>query len=137
MARDAQTIGDRVATEGYLQYAEHYLRVLNAAAAQEARNNGADRPQGNGQDSRPDSGQQTVQNADSPPAGGSGSNTGGNGGNGSGNGGNGESQPEPTLGDAGGPVPEMLKSPTEGSGDTDQPLDDTDNDPMETESAVN
>ena len=44
LAREAQSAGDRVATEGYLQYAEHYLRVLNAKRA-----NG--RLQGNGQDS--------------------------------------------------------------------------------------
>ncbi len=31
LARDAQSAGDRVAAEGYLQYAEHYYRVLSAA----------------------------------------------------------------------------------------------------------
>ena len=29
MARDAQTQGDRVLTEYYLQFADHYFRVLN------------------------------------------------------------------------------------------------------------
>ena len=31
LARDAQSAGDRIAAEGYLQYAEHYYRVLSAA----------------------------------------------------------------------------------------------------------
>lgn len=31
LAREAQSAGDRVAAEGYLQYAEHYYRVLSAA----------------------------------------------------------------------------------------------------------
>lgn len=135
MARDAQSAGDRVACEGFLQYAEHYLRVLNAA--QESRNNGSGRTEGNGQDARPDGGQQAMQNASSANAGGNGGDGSGSGGNGSGSGGNVERPPEPTLGDAGGPVPEMLKSPVEVSGDTDQSRDDMDNDPMETESAVN
>ena len=32
LAREAQSAGDRVGSEGFLQYAEHYFRVLNAAA---------------------------------------------------------------------------------------------------------
>ena len=32
LARDAQSAGDRILAEGYLQYAEHYYRVLTAAA---------------------------------------------------------------------------------------------------------
>lgn len=41
LARDAQTSGDRVAAENFLQHAEHYQRILiQAAAAQEqARSN--------------------------------------------------------------------------------------------------
>src|SRR5688572_27414609 len=31
LARDAQSAGDRILAEGYLQYAEHYYRVLSAA----------------------------------------------------------------------------------------------------------
>ena len=50
LARDAQSAGDRIASEGYLQYAEHYLRVLNAA--QQGRGNG--RAPGNGQDGKPE-----------------------------------------------------------------------------------
>lgn len=30
MARDAATVGDRIAAEGFYQHAEHYYRVLNA-----------------------------------------------------------------------------------------------------------
>jgi len=31
LAREAQSQGDRVAAEGFLQYAEHYYRVLSAS----------------------------------------------------------------------------------------------------------
>ena len=53
LARDAHSAGDRIAAEGYLQYAEHYYRVLNAAIQQQ-RHNGANgggngRASGNGQ----------------------------------------------------------------------------------------
>lgn len=34
LARDAQTSGDRVAAESYLQHAEHYYRIVAAAQAQ-------------------------------------------------------------------------------------------------------
>jgi len=36
LARDAQSAGDPVATESYLQYAEHYLRIVAAANAHHA-----------------------------------------------------------------------------------------------------
>lgn len=32
LARDAQSSGDRVSAEAFLQYAEHYFRILNASA---------------------------------------------------------------------------------------------------------
>jgi hypothetical protein len=35
LARDANTSGDRVAAENYLQHAEHYYRLLAAAQAQQ------------------------------------------------------------------------------------------------------
>lgn len=35
-ARDAQTSGDRIASENFLQHAEHYQRILAAQAAKEA-----------------------------------------------------------------------------------------------------
>lgn len=36
LARDANTMGDRVMAENYLQHAEHYYRILSAAQAQQA-----------------------------------------------------------------------------------------------------
>ncbi len=30
LARDASTLGDRIAAEGYFQHAEHYFRVMTA-----------------------------------------------------------------------------------------------------------
>ncbi len=39
LARDAQSVGDRVKAEGYLQYAEHYYRIVN-----EAQENAAPKP---------------------------------------------------------------------------------------------
>jgi len=35
LARDANTAGDRVMAENYLQHAEHYFRILAAAQAQQ------------------------------------------------------------------------------------------------------
>jgi hypothetical protein len=39
LARDAQSSGDPVAAEGYLQYAEHYFRLIAAAQTQFAQQN--------------------------------------------------------------------------------------------------
>ncbi len=61
MARDANTSGDRVAAENFLQHAEHYFRVINvdsdASGKDRGQGNGAggrvgggDRKPGNGQD---------------------------------------------------------------------------------------
>jgi len=36
LARDANSTGDRVMAENYLQHAEHYYRIMAAAAAQQA-----------------------------------------------------------------------------------------------------
>jgi hypothetical protein len=36
LARDANSTGDRVMAENYLQHAEHYYRIVAAAAAQQA-----------------------------------------------------------------------------------------------------
>jgi len=36
LARDANSSGDRVMAENYLQHAEHYYRIMAAAAAQQA-----------------------------------------------------------------------------------------------------
>lgn len=54
MARDANTAGDRVMAENYLQHAEHYFRILRDAQIQQQQyqqqnqhQNGGYRPQGN------------------------------------------------------------------------------------------
>ncbi|MDH3335889.1 MAG: DUF4167 domain-containing protein, partial [Rhodospirillaceae bacterium] len=38
LARDAQSSGDRINAEGYLQYAEHYYRIINADSNLSANN---------------------------------------------------------------------------------------------------
>jgi hypothetical protein len=57
MARDANSSGDRVMAENYLQHAEHYYRILAASQpvqqpyqgqSQPNQQNGAPRPGGNG-----------------------------------------------------------------------------------------
>ena len=55
LARDANTQGDRVMAESYLQHAEHYFRILSAAqaqqqlhAAQQAQLQGQQQPAPNG-----------------------------------------------------------------------------------------
>jgi hypothetical protein len=56
LARDANSTGDRVTAENYLQHAEHYYRIMAAAAAQQAQhaaqqaaqNPQGQRPQGQG-----------------------------------------------------------------------------------------
>jgi hypothetical protein len=60
LARDANTQGDRVMAENYLQHAEHYFRILSAIQAQQqqyAQNNPQAQPQrppnGNGQQPYP------------------------------------------------------------------------------------
>lgn len=39
LARDAQAAGDPIGAENYLQHAEHYLRIIAAAQAQQAQQN--------------------------------------------------------------------------------------------------
>ncbi len=46
LARDAQTVGDRVAAENYFQHAEHYYRIFNVNAPNPQ--NAQNRAQGNG-----------------------------------------------------------------------------------------
>lgn len=67
MARDANSAGDRVMAENYLQHAEHYYRILaaNAAAQQQYQQQNAQQPNyhqpnGNGQNGY---GQQPNSNA--------------------------------------------------------------------------
>jgi hypothetical protein len=58
MARDATSMGDRVAAENYLQHAEHYYRILMANQPQpvpgaQPQPNGNGRVNGDGHDSTP------------------------------------------------------------------------------------
>lgn len=80
LARDANTQGDRVMAENYLQHAEHYFRILSAVQAQQqqyAQNNpqaqqGQMQQNGNGQPQvRPPngSGEQPYVQAQPQPAG--------------------------------------------------------------------
>ncbi|MDE3115494.1 MAG: DUF4167 domain-containing protein [Pseudomonadota bacterium] len=52
LARDANSAGDRVAAENYLQHAEHYYRIISAMQPPPGANNGngavAGKPNGNG-----------------------------------------------------------------------------------------
>ena len=45
LARDAQTSGDRVVAENFLQHAEHYARLLSAAQAEQQAQQQAQQPQ--------------------------------------------------------------------------------------------
>ena len=56
LARDAQTTGDRVMSENFLQHAEHYQRLLIQAAVQQEQNR-RDHPDGGDYDDDRDSGQ--------------------------------------------------------------------------------
>ncbi len=46
LARDAQTAGDRVTAENFLQHAEHYLRMLSAAQAEQQAHQQQNQPSG-------------------------------------------------------------------------------------------
>src|SRR5215469_134353 len=49
LARDANSSGDRIMAENYLQHAEHYYRIMAAAAAQAAQYQAQQAAQNNGQ----------------------------------------------------------------------------------------
>ena len=51
LARDANSSGDRVMAENYLQHAEHYYRIMAAAAAQAAQYQAQQQAAQNGQNS--------------------------------------------------------------------------------------
>jgi len=57
LARDAGSQGDRVASENYLQHAEHYYRIMMAAQAHAQQVGGQPPQQANG-DGRPHGGEQ-------------------------------------------------------------------------------
>ena len=73
LARDANTQGDRVMAENYLQHAEHYYRILSAAQAQQAayaaQNPQAAQQQVNGNRPPNGSGEQPYIQGASQPAG--------------------------------------------------------------------
>jgi hypothetical protein len=58
LARDANSSGDRVMAENYLQHAEHYYRILAVAAAQAAQHQAQQIAQNGGQQPRPQGEQQ-------------------------------------------------------------------------------
>jgi hypothetical protein len=69
LARDANSGGDRIMAENYLQHAEHYYRIMAAAAAQQAQHQAQQaalnpRPQGE----QPQGGAQPPQNGGSTPS---------------------------------------------------------------------
>ena len=64
LARDANSGGDRVMAENYLQHAEHYYRIMAAAAAQQAQyaaQQAAQNPRPIGADGQPQQPQQAPQ----------------------------------------------------------------------------
>jgi len=61
MARDASAAGDRIASENYLQHAEHYYRLINNSTDGEGNRRPAPRPDGNGHDA--ETGQPSVGDA--------------------------------------------------------------------------
>lgn len=50
LARDAQSSGDRIAAENYLQHAEHYHRLIVSAQAQQEQNRQEQQDRQNGND---------------------------------------------------------------------------------------
>ena len=53
LARDANSSGDRIMAENYLQHAEHYYRIMAAAAAQQAQYQAQQAAQNGGQPNGP------------------------------------------------------------------------------------
>jgi len=71
LARDANSAGDRVMAENYLQHAEHYYRIMAAAAAQQAQyqaQQAAQRAAEGGQPQQPGAQPQPQQNGGSAPS---------------------------------------------------------------------
>lgn len=71
LARDANSSGDRVMAENYLQHAEHYYRIMAAAAAQQAQYQ-AQQAAMNAQQGQQQPNGQPQQGAPQPGSGGSG-----------------------------------------------------------------
>jgi hypothetical protein len=72
LARDANSSGDRIMAENYLQHAEHYYRIMAAAAAQQAQyaaQQAAQNPQGQHNQQQPQqAGQPQMQPQNSGPS---------------------------------------------------------------------
>ena len=71
LARDANSGGDRVMAENYLQHAEHYYRIMAAAAAQQAQyaaQQAAQNPRPVGADGQPQPQQQPQQPQNNGPS---------------------------------------------------------------------
>jgi hypothetical protein len=71
LARDANSGGDRVMAENYLQHAEHYYRIMAAAAAQQAQyaaQQAAQNPRPIGADGQPQISQQPQPVSGSTPS---------------------------------------------------------------------
>lgn len=75
LARDAQSSGDRVMAENYLQHAEHYNRIIATALAQQqqfqqqqqqARDNSQDDFDEDGDDDRQDRGEREMRSPEQP-----------------------------------------------------------------------
>ncbi len=69
LARDANSGGDRIMAENYLQHAEHYYRIMAAAAAQQAQYQ-AQQAALNPQGSNPQGGNPQFQHGQQPQQGG-------------------------------------------------------------------
>tara|TARA_R110000787_G_scaffold50228_5_gene119964 strand:+ start:886 stop:1527 length:642 start_codon:yes stop_codon:yes gene_type:complete len=64
LAQEAMTAGNPVMAENYYQHAEHYLRVLGAAAENRPDNNRGDQQNADSQESGQNSGQSSGQDSD-------------------------------------------------------------------------
>ena len=62
MARDANSAGDRVMAENYLQHAEHYFRILSAAQLQQQQYQNQNQNQGGQQNYQQNGGQRPQAN---------------------------------------------------------------------------
>src|ERR1700742_1033265 len=67
LARDANSSGDRVMAENYLQHAEHYYRIMAAAAAQQAQFQAQQAAQNGGQPQQPKGNVQPNGQQPAPP----------------------------------------------------------------------
>ncbi len=116
LARDAQSSGDRVVAENYLQHAEHYNRIILAAQAQmQERFQRDDRNEFNERDQDQEQDQDQDQDSDQTDLEGSGNgNSNGNGNrNGNGNGHNQNRNRNPNQNNANNPAPAPVAAVSE------------------------